>query len=234
MPHKGKTILAVVPARGGSKGISRKNLKLIDGISLIGHAARICAELNCLDRAIISTDDNKMRNEGIKFGLESPFLRPKKLATDKASALDVLIHATTESEKFYKETYDIIILLEPSSPFREANHIIKTITKLINGNYDSVLTVSETDSKGHPLKQLIFNNDKVTFYKNKAKNIITRQELSKTYHRNGVAYAMTRQCLIRQKSIIGKNASAIVINQFMPNIDTNSDLEFARYLSKNN
>lgn len=234
MAYKGKKILAVIPARGGSKGIYRKNLTKIGDFSLIAHAAQICSELDWLDNSIISTDDKKMSEEGIKFGLGAPFIRPKKLATDKASAIDVWKHAFIESEKHYNESYDISILMEPSSPFRKAKHITQTIEKLISGGFDSVLTVSETDSKSHPLKQLIFEGDYLEFYDDEGEKIVARQQLKSVYHRNGVAYSMTRECLLNQKAIIGKNTSAILINDYIVNLDTENDLFLAELLSEKN
>ena len=123
-------------------------------------------------------------------------------------------------------------MLQPTSPMRKPKHVKNAITKLIDGNYDSVMTVSETDSKAHPLKQLIIKNNQLINYDQKAKEIITRQELNKLYHRNGIAYVFSRDCLLNQDTLInmGKNASAVIIDEPTVNIDTEMDLEIASYL----
>ena len=99
MAYRGRTILAVVPARGGSKGISRKNLINVNGKSLIAHAATICCGLTWVDRSIISTDDDGMRNEGLKYGLDAPFKRPFEHSQDGAKALSVWRHAVQTVEE---------------------------------------------------------------------------------------------------------------------------------------
>jgi len=230
---KGNNILIVVPARGGSKGIRLKNLKKLNGKPLVTLVGEIVSQLGFVDRAIVSTDHQKIAEVAGTVGLEVPFMRPKELSGDIISDVDVLTHALLEMEKIDNCKYEIIVMLQPTSPFRKAEHVIQTVEKLIEGKFDSVLTISETDSKAHPLKQLTLDAGRVKYYDDNGKKIIARQQLEPVYHRNGVAYAMTRECLLTQRSTIGDNASAIIINQFMPNIDTNDDLVFADYLISN-
>ena len=225
-----KKILAVVPARGGSKGIPLKNLLPVGGIPLISLVGKVISNCNIIDKAIVSTDHIDIANLAKQSGLDVPFMRPKELSGDIVSDVDVLTHALIEIEKIDNINYDIIVMLQPTSPFRKAEHVTQTVDKLIEGKFDSVLTVSLTDSKAHPLKQLILDGDKIKYYDDNGKKIIARQQLEPVYHRNGVAYAMTRECLITQKAIIGNNASAIVIDNYMVNIDTEIDLEIAKYI----
>ena len=229
MSYLDKNILAIIPARGGSKGIYKKNLVKLDGLSLIARAAKICSDLDWIDYSIISSDDEDMIKEGVKFGLDAPFKRPKKLSNDTASAIDVWKHAFIESEKYYNKYFDITILLEPSSPFRKANYIEESVEKLIKGCFDSLLTISETDSKSHPLKQLEINGKNIKNYNIEAENIVFRQQLQPLYHRNGVCYVLTRDCLLNQESIMGNNPSYLVIKDNVVNIDTPSDLKLAEY-----
>ena len=125
-------------------------------------------------------------------------------------------------------------MLQPTSPMRKPEHITETLKKLVDGNYDAVWTVSETDSKGHPLKQLVINNDKLRYYDKRGKKIIARQQLKPVYHRNGIAYALTRECILKKKTIHTDNSSAVVINDILVNIDTEFDLMLADYILKNN
>ena len=231
---KGNSVLAVVPARGGSKGIKLKNLQKVNDKSLVQMVAEIVSQLEYIDRAIVSTDHQEIAEVAIKHGLDVPFLRPYELSRDIVSDVDVLTHALTTIEKIDKKKYNIIVMLQPTSPLRKSEHVTKTVMKLVKGEYDSVLTVSETDSKVHPLKQLIFKENKIDYYHRDGQNIIARQQLKPVFQRNGVAYAITRECLLKQKSVIGQNASAIVINEIMVNIDTKLDLKIAQYLLQEN
>ena len=230
MSYKGNNILAVIPARGGSKGIPRKNLCEVDGLSLVARTVKIAKSLTWIDKVVLSTDDREIADEGRKYGAELPFLRPPELSGDFAPVVDTWRHAWLKAEEYFDQTFDVSILLEPTSPFRKSKHIEKTFKKLVECSYDSVLTVSETDSKYHPLKQLVVENDCVGYYDNAGKDIFQRQQLTPVYHRNGVIYAVTRKCLVEQKTIIGSNASAVIIDEPLVNIDTKHDLMIAQFL----
>ena len=230
--YQNKNILAIIPARGGSKAIPLKNLKKINGISLVGKVGIIANKIKEIDRIIISTDNLKIVTEAKNFGIQAPFLRPKYLSGDKISDHQVLEHALKKIEKIDKKKYDIIVMLQPTSPFRSVKEIKKSIFMLIDENKDAVWTISKTDSKSHPLKQLVFKNNSLDFYDEKGSEIIARQQLSDLYHRNGVAYSLTRECLLTQKSIKGKNTGALITKGFSISIDTEFDLELARYFAK--
>ena len=223
-------ILIVVPARGGSKGIKHKNLKKINDKTLVALVGEVVLQLDYVDRAVISTDMHKIAIEAKKSGLDVPFMRPEKLSEDIISDVDVLTHALIEVENIDRTKYDIIIMLQPTSPLRKPDHVTAAVKKLIDGNYDSVLTVSETDSKAHPLKQLVFDGDKIDYYDKEGIKIIARQQLRPVYHRDGAAYVMTRDCLLIQKTTIGENASAVKINDILVNIDSEFDLEIAQLI----
>ena len=225
-----KRVLVVVPARGGSKGIKLKNITMINGKTLMSIVADVVKRLHFVDRAVVSTDHPEIARIAKSSGLDVPFMRPDELSGDYVSDIPVLTHALFEMEKIDKTNYDIIIMLQPTSPLRTPDHVTNTVIKLIEGGYDSVMTVSETDSKGHPLKQLIIENDVVTNYDDAAKEIVARQQLNKVFHRNGVAYLTTRECLLVQKKIIGSNASAVIIDEPVVNIDTLLDFKWAELL----
>ena len=228
--YRNKTVLAIITARGGSKGIPLKNLKKIQGLSLVARAGLIANETSEIDRVIVSSDNKEIITESKKFKIAVPFVRPKYLSGDKISDLQVLTHALKKIEKIDKTTYDIIVMLQPTSPFRKSEDIKKALYMLIDNNFDSVWTLSKTDSKSHPLKQLILKNKCINYYDKKGSQIIARQQLDDVYHRNGVAYVIDRNCLIYQKSIKGQNCGALIIEDFNLSIDTEFDLEFARYI----
>jgi len=228
----GKRILVVVPARGGSKGIKLKNIKMINGVPLVAMVGEIVKSLPYVDRAIVSTDHPGIRDVAVAAGLDAPFMRPESLSGDIVGDIDVLTQALLEVEKIDKQQYDVIVMLQPTSPMREPEHVTDTVTKLIKNNYDAVWTVSETDSKSHPLKQLVFEGEQLDYYDPDGAKIVARQQLQPVYHRNGVAYAISRDCLLQSKSIKGNNTSAVIIKDTLVNIDTDFDLQLAEFLCK--
>jgi CMP-N-acetylneuraminic acid synthetase len=227
---KGLRILAVCPARGGSKGIPLKNLQPFLGIPLVARVGHLVAEIPEIDRAVVSTDSEKIASVARESGLESPFYRPEELAGDRISDLEVLSHALIEMERIDGVTYDIVVMLQPTSPLRRAEHVRDTIQMLADGNWDAVWTVSETDSKNHPLKQLTVNDGRLDYYDPAGKQIIARQQLVPVYHRNGVAYAIRRSCLLDQQSIKGERTGALILHEHMVSIDTYWDFELAEFI----
>jgi CMP-N-acetylneuraminic acid synthetase len=166
----------------------------------------------------------------IESGLEAPFFRPEDLSGDRISDLEVLSHALIEAERLDEVHYDIVVMLQPTSPLRQAEHVQDTINMLIDGDWDAVWTVSETDSKNHPLKQLTVKDGRLDYYDQDGKRIIARQQLIPVYHRNGVAYAIKRSCLLDQKSISGDLTGALVLEGNLVSIDTYWDLELAEFI----
>ena len=216
-------ILAVIPARGGSKGVPLKNLRKVNGMPIVEMASKLACKIKIIDRVIVSTDHERIAESAIKGGADVPFFRPKELSGDKVSDLDVLTHALLEMEKLDNQVYDIVLMLQPTSPMREEKHVTEVIKMLISENYDAVWTVSETDSKSHPLKQLIIKNNNLGYYDDLGKDIIARQQLDPVYHRNGIAYAITRTCLLKQKSTMGSKTGGLICEGINVSIDTEWD-----------
>ncbi|MDH3869970.1 MAG: acylneuraminate cytidylyltransferase family protein [Desulfuromonadales bacterium] len=227
---KGQRILVVCPARGGSKGIPLKNLQPFNGIPLVARVGHMVADIPEIDRAVVSTDSEEIARVAKESGLDVPFYRPEDLSGDRISDLEVLSHALIETERLDKVHYDIVVMLQPTSPLRRTEHVQGTIDMLIDGDWDAVWTVSETDSKNHPLKQLTVAEGRLDYYDKSGKQIIARQQLVPVYHRNGVAYAIKRSCLLDQQSIKGERTGALVLEGDMVSIDTYWDLELAEYV----
>jgi CMP-N,N'-diacetyllegionaminic acid synthase len=227
---KGQRILVVCPARGGSKGIPLKNLQPFLGVPLVARVGQLVAEIPEIDRSVVSTDSKEIARVAADAGLEAPFYRPEDLSGDRISDLDVLSHALIEMERLDETTYDIIVMLQPTSPLRRTEHVLDTIHMLVDGDWDAVWTVSETDSKNHPLKQLTVSDGRLDYYDQAGKQIIARQQLVPVYHRNGVAYAIRRSCLLEQQSIMGERTGALVLEGNLVSIDTMWDLELAEYI----
>lgn len=228
---EGRRVLVVVPARGGSKGVKLKNLREVGGVPLVARAGHVAKALPWVDRAIVSTDHEGIAKVAGESGLAVPFLRPEDISGAIVSDWQVLIHALTEMERIDGVTYDVIVMLQPTSPGRRPEHVTATLEHLVKGGFDAVWTLSETDSKAHPLKQLNVSPDgDLSYYDPAGAKIIARQQLTPVYHRNGIAYAITRQCLVDQKSIMGAKPGAIVVEGNLPNIDTELDLDWANFL----
>jgi CMP-N,N'-diacetyllegionaminic acid synthase len=223
-----KRILAVVPARGGSKGVPLKNIHPLLGIPLIAHAARVLSQIPQIDRAVVSTDHDAIAEEAARAGLEAPFRRPKSLSGDLVSDQQVLHHALTTMESLEPARYDVVAMLQPTSPLRRAAHVTSVLEKLISEGWDAVWTVSLTDLRYHPLKQLtVGEGGLMEYYDPRGTGIIARQQLAPVYHRNGAAYAFTRECLLEQGTIKGARTAAVVLTDPMVSIDTLSDFALA-------
>ena len=221
-----KRVLAVVPARGGSKGIPLKNLKPVNGVPLVALVGEVIRELPEIDRAVVSTDNDEIASVAEEAGIAAPFRRPESLSGDRIGDLEVLTQALLACEELDGITYDFVLMLQPTSPLREPAHVRDCLNKLVQGDWDAVWTVSETDSKGHPLKQLTVAADgKMDYYDPAGATIIARQQLKPVYHRNGIAYAITRDCLLNQHTIKGARTAALVIEGEHVSIDTLWDLE---------
>jgi len=227
-------ILAVCPARGGSKGIPLKNLAPFLGIPLVARVGQLIEEIPIIDRAVVSTDHPEIADIAKKSGLDAPFLRPPDLSGDRISDAPVLIHALKEMERRDAVRYDIVVMLQPTSPLRRPEHVIRAIEMLVNEQWDAVWTVSETDSKSHPLKQLTIDSGRIDYYDKAGNKIIARQQLTPVYHRNGVAYVMTRNCLTKGRSIMGTRTGALILDEHLVSIDTMWDLELAEYIYAKN
>ena len=226
----GKRVLAVVPARGGSKGIPLKNLRNVGGKSLVARVGDVIRELGCIDRAVVSTDHEEIATAAEAAGIAAPFRRPEAISGDRIGDIDVLTDALQQTERIDGATYDIIVMLQPTSPLRHAADVQATIEKLVDEKLDAVWTVSETDTKGHPFKQLVIKDGKLDLYDQRGNAIIARQQLTPVYHRNGVAYALTRNCLLQQKTLNGAKTGALVINTHQISIDTEWDIALVEFV----
>ena len=223
-------VLAVVPARGGSKGIPLKNLREVGGRSLVARVGDVVRHVPEIDRAVVSTDHPGIAQAAEAAGIGAPFLRPESLSGESIGDFDVLLHALETTEAADGRRYEIVVMLQPTSPLRTAEQVSATIRMLAAGAWDSVWTVSETDSKAHPLKQLTVADGQLDYYDPKGAEIIARQQLQPVFHRNGIAYAMTRACLVEQRTIKGRRAGALVVIGSHVSIDTEEDLALAEWI----
>lgn len=231
--YNGKRILAIVPARSGSKGIKDKNIKPLNEISLIGHAGLILSECTWLDAKILSTDSPLYAEEAGRYQLAVPSLRPAELSSDTARVMDAIKHDLAVCEAHYGQTFDIILIIEPTSPNRTAEDLTACVATLTASDADSVVTVSPIDTKYHPDKLLTIKSDKLTHYSSEGKNIRNRQELKNSYFiRNGICYALTRNCVLEHGRTFTTNTLPVIIDRPVANIDSEIDLIWANFISQ--
>ena len=225
------SVLAVVPARGGSKSIPRKNLKQVGGVSLVGRAAQVAKSVPWIDAAVISTDDREIAEEAVRHGLDSPFLRPPELSGDTATSVDAWRHAWLASEAHYGRRFELSILLEPTSPLRRTEDVERTVAGMLDAGAPAAATVSRTPAHYTPHKTLTVSADgRIGFYLEGGGRHSLRQGIPALYHRNGLCYAVTRRHLVEQGMIIDQNALAIIVDRHVVNIDDPFELELAEWL----
>ncbi len=186
-------VLGVIPARGGSRGILRKNLALVDGVPLVVHAIRQAAAASTLTRTVVSTEDEEIAQVARDAGGDVPFLRPTDLAEDATPTLPVLLHALTTIEAAGDARYEWVCILQPTAPLRRADDIDRAVRKAIATGADSVVTVCRTH---HPAKTKRIEDDQLLPYVVVEAEGTRRQDLGETaWRRNGAVYVMRRDVL---------------------------------------
>ncbi len=223
-------VLGVIPARGGSKGIPRKNLKSLGGKPLIAHTIEAAAKSRLLTRTIFSTDDEEIAAVARSLGADVPFLRPADLATDAARALPFMVHALETIEASERAApYDALVMLQPTAPFRAAEDIDGSIELLERTGADSVISVVDVGAN-HPARMKFLDGDRLIdppFFED---DYQPRQELEPMYIRNGAIYA-TRRDILLGGSFKGKDCRAwIMPASRSANIDTLLDFEIADWM----
>jgi N-acylneuraminate cytidylyltransferase len=217
--------LIIIPARGGSKGVPGKNIKLLNGIPLIHYTIKAAQKL--FDNALIcvSTDDEEIKKVAEQTSLVVPFLRPKELASDSSGTYEVLMHAI---EHFANNGYeaDTLILLQPTSPFRTSSHIEEAL-KIYSNEIDMVVSVKETRS--NPYYVLFEEDENGYLKKSKDANFIRRQDCPKVWEYNGAIYIINNNSLKKKTLNQFTKVRKFVMDDFSSHdIDTLFDWEIAK------
>jgi CMP-N-acetylneuraminic acid synthetase len=197
-------ILAIVPAREGSKGIPKKNIYPLYNTPLIYYTIKAIQRSKLITRAILSSDSSEVIKVAKDYGLEVPFVRPSKLAQDDTPALPVVKHAVKWLEETENYKVDYIILLQPTSPLRTENHIDEALSILINSDADSLVSIVEVPHNFNPYSIMKLQGKYLSPYLLFDENKNLRQFKPVFYARNGAAiYAFTYNCLMNKHSIYG-------------------------------
>lgn len=222
--YKGKKILGVITARGGSKGIPKKNIKDLAGLPLIAYTIEAAKNSRLLTRTIVSTDSDEIAEISKQHGGEVPFLRPAELAEDKSSSIDTVKHAILKLEEA-GEKYDYIMILQPTSPLRSAEDIDRSIEIAVSNDADSVMSMMEVpDFSAKKIKKLEENGVIRPYFEDEGKASSMRQELSKAYKRNCAIY-LTRKDLVMNDDLFGKKSLAYLMPRER-SIDINEPIDF--------
>lgn len=223
-------VLGIIPARGGSKGVPRKNLRLVAGQPLISYAIQAAQASKKLANFITTTDSHEIAHVASEYG--SPvLLRPPELAADKTPMTPVVIHALEYAEKRNSCQYDAIVLLQPTSPIREGKDIDAVIDLLFSeANVEGVISVCPMDDM-HPARMYSLDADCRMRPLWTEWETAQRQALPEIYYRNGSIYAVKRQVLLEQKTLMPSCKKAYVMSrERMANIDDERDLIFTEVL----
>jgi len=228
--YKNKKTLAVITARGGSKGIPRKNIKNLHDKPLIAWTIDIAKQSKAITHLIVSTDDKEIAKIAKQYGAQVPFIRPARLAQDSTPHLPVMQHAIHFMEKKLNCIFDYVVILQPTSPFRTVEDLDKTIKKLIKKNADSAVSLVKVE-ENHPVKIKKIKDGKVLPYCMKEKEGIRRQDLPVAYKRSGAVYAIKRDLIIKENKLYGNNiVGYIVPKERSIDIDTPLDWVQAEHM----
>ena len=222
-------IIAIIPARGGSKGILNKNIIDIGGNPLIKYTIDSALGSKMLLHCVVSTDSDEIANVAKSCGALVPFKRPKHLSNDKALSLPVVQHAVELMEAEQGCQYDLVIMLQPTTPLRKTEDIDNAINLLFETNADSVISVVEVEGH-HPLRmKRVVDGRLINYIDQGHEDMRPRQELPPVYIRNGAIYATRRDVLMDSNSFTGADSRAYIMpNERSVNIDTLQDLMLAK------
>ena len=225
-------ILGLITARGGSKGIPGKNVKILGSIPLINYTISSAKESKLISKIILSSDDEEIIKIARQQEVEVPFKRPIELAQDKTPSLKVIEHAL----KFYKdknENFDAVCLLQPTTPFRRNGLIDEAIKKFSSGNYDSVISVREIPEDYNPHWAFEEKDGRLRIATGEIYPIPRRQELPKAYHRDGAIYITGARQILDENSLLGEHIGFVdtTVDDYV-NIDTMSDWKKAEEIIK--
>jgi CMP-N,N'-diacetyllegionaminic acid synthase len=227
-------ILAIIPARGGSKSVPMKNIKILGGKPLLAYTVDAAKHSKLLFKTIVSTDDLAISQVAKSLNVEVPFLRPSHLAQDNTPTIDVVVDVL----KWYENQdvfFDAVCLLQPTTPFRSIDFIDLAIQKFIYNDTDSLISVLPVPHEYNPHWCFEANENNILNIATGEKNIISRrQDLPKTYHRDGSIYLTKTTVILNQSSFYGNSISYIESDALnYVNIDTPTDWEKAENLLNN-
>jgi CMP-N,N'-diacetyllegionaminic acid synthase len=221
-------VLGIIPARGGSKGLTGKNLQSLGGRPLLAYTADAARASRRLSRIVLSTDDEAIASAGSQLGLDVPFVRPADLALDETPMLPVLQHAVRSLAPAFVP--DAVVVLQPTSPFRRAEHIDEAIQLLETSGADSVVSVVEVPHRFNPMSMMTLDAGRLKPLV-AGELILRRQDKPRVYARNGPAVLAVRTRVLDRGSLYGDDCRPLMMGADESiDIDTAADLAYAEHL----
>ncbi|MDC1036186.1 acylneuraminate cytidylyltransferase family protein [Alphaproteobacteria bacterium] len=211
---RGKKILAIIPARGGSKGLPKKNILPISGKPLIIWTIDRAKNSKYLDRTLVSTDCKEIAKVALDAGAEVPFLRPDEFSTDTSPTMEAIEHTVSWLESEQSMVYDYILLLEPTSPLREEYDIDNMIEILIekSSNFDSIVSIGEVDE--HPSIVKRIQGEQLAPFCRNLPNTTRRQDNEPAYFPYGVGYLAKTETLLQERTFNAKRCTFYKIKKY--------------------
>jgi len=228
-------IIGLIPARGGSKGVPRKNVREIEGNPLIAYAIECAKKCPSIDHVVVSTDDDEISRVAEKFGAEVPFLRPSELARDTAAMLPVLRHAVEFLEDHYKKRIDLVVLLDPTGPLRTVEDVEGAIEMHKESKCEMV--ISGNVARKNPYFNMVKEKDNgfVELVCSSEESIVCRQDAPKVYDLNTVVWVYSRKAVMEDNARLSKETMLYQIPAARTiDVDSEEDIELLEeYLRKN-
>ncbi|MEO2070479.1 MAG: acylneuraminate cytidylyltransferase family protein [Zunongwangia sp.] len=225
-------IIGIIPARGGSKGIPGKNIKTLGDRALIAYTIESALESNYLTKIFLNSEDENILQEGKNYPIKN-YKRPFQLAQDDTTSIAVIKEQLKKLQQ-RGENIDAICLLQPTTPFRRKNLIDDAITKFKMGNYDSLISVRQIPHEYNPYWAFSDHDGTLELTVEKEQIVSRRQDLPKTYHRDGAIYISKTEVILEQNSFFGTKTGFIDTTEDPHvNLDTMEDWKKAEELIKN-
>ena len=216
----GQSVLAIIPARGGSKGVPRKNIREVAGKPLIAWTIAEAQKSKYIDRLILSSDDEQIIRVAQEYGCEVPFVRPSELAADDTPGIDPVLHALDS----LSQKYDYVVLLQPTSPLRSAADIDDCIAKCALAGNNACVTVTQAEQSPYWMYSISHEGSVVPIVKNDG--FFRRQDLPTAYVLNGAVYVARTDWLKREKQFVAAETKAVIMPaERSLDIDTEEDLK---------
>ncbi|KPJ93287.1 MAG: acylneuraminate cytidylyltransferase [Gammaproteobacteria bacterium SG8_11] len=222
---RNKSVLAIIPARGGSKGLPGKNIKPVGGKPLIAWTIEAATKSKFIDRVVLSSDDEHIINTAEQYGCEVPFVRPKELAQDGSPAIEVVLHALQQLPY-----YDITVLLQPTCPLRGAADIDNALSAMLSKNAKSCVSVTTPDKSPYWM-YTVNGYDRLKPLLDKELAAKQRQELPQVYVLNGAIYAIFTEVLLNTRNFVPDSTVPFIMSkEHSIDVDYQLDLDFVEFI----
>ena len=240
MAQKQNDLLILIPARSGSKSVPNKNITLLSGEPLLAWTAKVAIGSHLSKNVVLSTDSNEIAQLGKELGLNVPFIRPKDLAQDRTLQIDVIKHTVAVFSENFNTKFDSIMLLQPTSPFRSRESVVKSYNYFCKYKADTLITISDISKFATSTKYLaetsllpdLFQLELLIDEKQVQNRGTLRQDFEQVWWRNGSIYIFNTTTLLNSNSLYGGKTIGMPINSVESvNIDTPEDLALAKIIA---